>query len=76
MKSKNPGNNELAGAFSKLEEKLTDFLEKVKDPNADNELLFSFEPLVEGLIAEDKGYCLTAEKTRIRVEIIKSYVCV
>ena len=68
-----PGDKDLDQAFSKMEEKLTDFLKKAKDPEADMGLLLSFKPLVEEILREDAGYCLVAEKARIKAERNESF---
>ena len=55
-------------AFSKYKGHLDDLLEKVEDESVDMALLLSFGPLVEGLLADNEGYCLAAEGARLKAE--------
>lgn len=68
----NPKRKDLGEAFLKVEDGLKDLLEKAKDPEVDMGLLLSFKPLVEGLLKDNKGYCLAAEEARIQAENDKS----
>ena len=68
-----PKDKDLDQAFSEIEEKLKDFLEDAKDPEADMGLLLSFTPLVEEILKEDQGYCLVAEEARIQAESDESF---
>ena len=72
LKNGNPNKKELGEALLKKEEKLRDFLKKAKDPEADMGLFLSFKTLVEELLRENNGYCLVAEKARIKAENDKS----
>ena len=69
LESGTPNSEQLVEAFSKIEENLKEFLDKVK--NQENmDLLLSFEPLVEELLKksqlddeDNSPYCLVAEKS-------------
>ena len=74
LKTGDPNEMELDEGFTKMEEKLEDFLKKAEDPEADMGLLLSFKPLVEDLLKEDKGYCLIAERAKIQAEKDESSV--
>ena len=69
MKTGDPDNREdMNQAFSKYLGHLNDLLEKVEDKNVNMSLLLSFEPLVEGLLEDNEGYCLAAEGARLKAE--------
>ena len=68
LKTSEPKKQELKEAFTKMEEKLENFLEKAEKPNVDMSLLLSFKPLVEELLKNNKDYCLVAEQSRIQAE--------
>ena len=69
MKTGDPSNEgDMDQAFSKYMGHLNDLLAKVEDKNVDMALLLSFGPLVEGLLKDNAGYCLTAEGERLKAE--------
>ena len=67
LKNANPNEEELGSAFEKIEEDLTNFLEKIEDTD-NNGILFSFEPLVEELLRENPNWCQIAEKQKQKAE--------
>ena len=73
LKTGNPNKKELDEAFTKMEENLKDLLKEARDLESDEGLFLSFKPLVEELLREDKGYCLVAEKARIKAEKNESF---
>ena len=68
LKKGNPNRKELGEALLKVKENLNKLLKKAKDPEIDMGLFLSFKPLVEGLLKENKEYCLAAEGARIQAE--------
>ena len=68
LKKGNPNRKELGEALLKVKKNLKKLLEKAKNPEIDMGLFLSFKPLVEGLLKENKDYCLAAEETRIQAE--------
>jgi len=78
LKSKSPNNEELAQAYSEMEQSLSEFLEEeIKASKNNLNLLISYEPLVQELLEDDKGegysskYCLIAETTRLKAPLQK-----
>ena len=63
-----PSGKDLANAIDQMEGQLQTMLEKVEAKDVDLGLLLSFNPLVEGLLSENKQYCLVAEAGRIEAE--------
>ena len=77
LDSGTPNNDQLAKAFSKIEENLREFSEKIKTKE-DMDLLLSFEPVVEELLKvsqlddeDNSPYCLIAERARLKSEQAK-----
>ena len=68
LQRENPNRKELGEALSKVKKNLKKLLEKAKDPEVDMGLFLSFKPLVEGLLKENREYCLAAEGSRIKAE--------
>ena len=69
MKTGDPENREDRDqAFSKYMGHLDDLLKKVEGKDVDMALLLRFGPLVEGLLKDNAGYCLTAEGERLKAE--------
>ena len=63
---------DMKQTFSKSLGHLNNLLSKAEDESVDMALLLSFEPLVEGLLSENEGYCLVAEEGRLKAERKKS----
>ena len=68
LKSANPSQKEWGEAFSKVEKSLQEFLGKAKDKPVDMGLMLSFAPLVKELLKEDKSFCLSAERARLKAK--------
>ena len=69
MQTGDPSNEgDMDQAFSKYMGHLNDLLEKVEAEDVDMALLLRFEPLVEGLLKDNEGYCLVAEGSRLKSE--------
>ena len=64
--SPDPSDKELESAMSDIENELEQTLNKIK--KGDMALLLSFKPLFEELLAENKNYCLVAERIKKRVQ--------
>ena len=67
LKKGNPNEEEIDKALSKIEDELGDFLAELKNPKVDMGMLLPFKSLVEGLLSENKSYCMTAERARVEV---------
>ena len=64
--SPDPSDKELESAMLDIENELEQTLNKIK--KGDMGLLLSFKPLFEELLAENKNYCLIAERIKKRVQ--------
>ena len=76
VNSQTPGSQELDSALGEMESRLIDLLEKLEDKeNLPDQLLLSFEPFVESLLAEtapdshtNSPYCNAVEKARAKIQ--------
>ena len=67
LKEVDPDEKEITRAFADMESHLRKQLKELQNPKVSMGMLLPFKSLVEGLLAENKNYCLAAEKARMEL---------